>query len=50
MENKYKLGASCKKCGERGATSKYQSLMGIEHIKRVCKNCGHTWYEEPLNT
>ena len=44
----YKVGTACKKCGERGATTKYVYFMGIENMERKCQNCGYSWYEKPL--
>lgn len=46
--NEYKIGSICKKCGERGASSKYISNLDIGKILRICKNCDYTWSEKPL--
>ena len=45
---KYSMKSKCIKCGEQGAKSTYQRLLGVEHIKRTCDNCGYNWEEEPL--
>ena len=47
---KFKIGNACKKCGERGASVRYDTIPGLEVMHRVCKLCGYSWVEEPLNT
>ena len=44
---KFKIGNACKKCGERGASVRYDTIPGLEVMHRVCKLCGYSWVEEP---
>jgi ribosomal protein S27AE len=51
MSEKYDKNRPCEMCGDHPAKSEYYYhwMDQAEWMKRICNNCGHHWYEEPLN-
>ncbi len=51
---KYFKDSRCPKCGEIGASSKFNTMVAagrpdIQWIDRRCNNCGFGWEEQPLD-
>lgn len=44
----YRQGSSCAKCGERGASTRFDASNNT--MVRICSNCGYRWHEKPLDT
>lgn len=51
---KYKRTRLCIKCGHTDNIDRYYKGVidgkEIETIKKICRNCGYSWYERPLDS